>query len=295
MEFCELPSDFGPSHLFRIKHGREDEECEDQRRLADVWIPIQLRFASPPPSKWRPGSHFIEQTAEPDVGVVIMSAAGGIVAGLRKNLKTSFRIAEFSDPATVFDHLDAWFRDGERMSKAAWVRYLRSQHAGLAINDPVLSAVKRSYLDPLGAGAVEPSGDLEGRANLILGGRYRFLWRKATYIRREFYVTLHGGGRPALTDSDDFQFLIVPLPETSLQADGLQTDNPPPLFLFPKEVLRHFGALSTSVQRGKSTFYLFPPFIAEKRRITSLRKAEQAPYFVSDVDRFRTILEQVGE
>ena len=74
--------------------------------------------------------------------------------------------------------------------------------------------------------------------------------------------------------------------------DGSHSQEFPEFFMFDKPYLLQSGVLSTASSSGRQTLYLYPPWKEEKRKITSLRKAEQAPYFVSSLDDFRRVLDR---
>ena len=288
IEFRELPKTLKASHLFRIRSASEEAP-------ADEWIPVQLRFSSPCDDRGRGLRHVMKRTADVDTNVIILSACGGVLLGRAGDLPiqcpSSKFIAQDAALATTLENLGKWWQSGEKRSPMDIVRSLRegSQRGGV-FGGEAISAMQRKYLDPLKLSLKRSGAMCSTPVNAIIDDQYKTIIRTASIAKSKLCVTVPNAptDRRPMQAEVDFDFLITILPIESME-DG------PALFLFPKSALLDAGVLATESNSGATTIYLYPPYKENKRSITAIRKAEQAPFFVDSVERFAEILNEYGD
>ena len=286
IEIKKFPRGFLASYRFRIR-----DAGAGGNNAPTLWMPIQLRCTKS--NNTRGGLFQVRHTADPETGIIILSEHGAI-AGLRCEIGSDFRTAEFSDYDKMLPIFDKWWVSCPRLSEEELMQKLRAADCRNLFGSSAMSNLRRAYFDPLRL-TVETADNLMCRSlsNVILGGRFRILVRNVTYearMKSYMYANLANGGHRPIHESDDVDFVIT----TSFVTGSSYSDSVCPIFLFPKSFLVQSGAIATAEQPGKHTIYLYPPWKKELRKITAVRKAEQAPFFVDSVERFAEILNAYG-
>ena len=288
-----LPSSFNATHLFRCIG-----DTRDNRSPSDSWIPLQVKISKQNAGK--NGFHCIRHTADPQTGVIFLRGEDRtLLAGKREELKTCFRASDCHPWEAIFDYLDEWWRTTEAKSEFECIRGLRSHVARSRFWNETLVDLDRVLFRPLNLSVSAPDISTAAGASFILGGRHRVKMRVAgkyidardciqTAIHSEFPYP------PGVTDFDFF-LAFVP-PEFQPAADGDEEENTQSFFLFPHEYLLQAGYLpdASATSLGRHNLYLYPPFKTEKRTMTRIRKAEQAPYWVDSIGKFEELLRRFG-
>lgn len=287
MEFRPLPKTLKASHLFRLVSSSREGTSFNSSEEQDVWMPVQIRFSTAVGDDKRGVRHVLRRSAAEDVHVIVLDPKGGMLLGRADEIPKHCLPSEFLSPdearSVVVDRLEQWWRVADKESAADILRSLRerSDRRGIFGGD-ALSNLQRTYLDPLGL-SWKRSGEMDSPVNMFIGD-YRIVGRTISLdpTGKKFSVTVHTDSRP-FSESHDFDFVLVMLPIQ--ENDDFST-----LFLFPKSFLLERGILSTAFLPGISTFHVYPPFKESRKHITAVRKAEQAPYFVSSVSKFSDLL-----
>ena len=276
------------SHWFRI---RPDEGAIKNPPVIDaIWVPIQIRCVSRGEGRAR---LYVKHTANPETGVIIVSEHG-VLAGLRRDLPDGFRPSDFHDVQTVIAMLDLWWVSRDRSMSEDCTRGMRVHAQKEKLISSTVPCLKHAYFDRLGLPMQIPL-DRGSHANIILGtpGAHRILVRNASCEGKRdaqgyWYVSFVGES-VFRSESDRIDFLIVCFPG----ADVAESDAGfPTIFMFPWNWLVRNGLIRAGSRRR--AMYLHPPWKKETRKISAVRKAEQAPFFVDSVERFAEILKEYG-
>ena len=290
VEFHQLPEHFKTSHLLRISSRGNSADPPD------LWIPLQLRFGRP--LKKRPNLIYFKPSAEPGTAMIVLSSAGAI-ARLSDEFRPVVSMTDFEPPEKIFDVLDSWWDKLEKRPQADWICTLRHQRRCGAFWSDEFAQMKTAYFDPLGL-SVECWNKFDGSlVNVLCNNTIRIVFRIASVVKDgHAQVNLNLGsrsrfGRKRFADSGEVDFLIVCLPSGGAQVAGVGVDLPS-LFLFPRSYLLAAGVMGTDSQKGKYSMYLYPPWKKDFRKVTIVKKAEQAQFFVESVERFAEILKTYG-
>ena len=287
IEIKRIPQGFGANHRFRILQSLSGTGSETE---SDQWVLIQIRWTKA--NAARSGLFQIKHSADPEMGVIIIADCG-VVAGIRRELVSDYRSADFKARDSIFATLAEWWSSCPRLSEENCMQKLRSASNRSFLNSNSTSELRRAYFDPLRLSIHAPGDLFESQINVILGGRFRVLIRNASCTPRKpyWYLSLTVRGcRPA--EADEIDFVIATGFGTR---EGAVPNSVPPIFLFPRSFLLQKGYMATAEQPGKHSIYLHPPWKKNARKISAVRKAEQAPFFVDSVERFAEILKEYGD
>lgn len=289
MELRPLWTGCNASHLFRII-------CAADADAADRWIPIQIRYSSE--HKRQPGSYYVNHSADPDTGVIVVINGSRFVAGRRLEFGTSFRFrtADTFPAEDVFQVLEEWWSSSEAFPELDCVRALRMPSRTNRLLSDLLPVLNEAYFKQLRL-SVAPHYDAKSPSIFLLGGKYRIWIRNATelsYNRLQISLFSARGVRSCTSEpAANADFLLVHLPEETLPPNGTNSGFPV-FFLFPMSYLQTKGLVEGDGSRKKCTLYLYPPWKRERLTSTVDAKAEQLPFFVSDVSKLHEILRRYG-
>ena len=298
IQLRSLPLGLKATHLFRCING------ESGISSPDLWMPVQIRFAARIAQRTGP-LHSVTHTADPGTGVIVLSANRCFFAGRREELKTCFRVSDCAPWDKVFHYFGDWWHIAELKSEFELMQGLQSHVARSRLWRDYLVDLNRTYCQPLKLLITAPEGPSDKGATFILDGRHRIKARVAnnpfrTYSRDTLQATI-GPEVPFAPGTTDFDFLLVFFPDDLLPMSGKDGDKfaaaMPSFFMFPRQYLLQAGIIPGDgvFSNGKNNVYLFPLFKKEKRKRTSQRKAEQAPYWIDSVEKFEELLQRFGQ